>query len=610
MKHRSPRKGTLLAAVAVASLSVVSTLAQDKFRITGLGTLPGGSSSYSNALNNAGQATGYSTVSGAISHAFRYSNGTMLDLGALPNDLLSVGNDINNQGFVVGFSSAPANQHAAYFDGTSVVDIGTFPDGNFSIGQGINDSGQIVGYGNRGVGIPNQAAHEKAFLYSNGVMTDLGTLGGNKSYANAINNAGTVVGWSQTTTPNDRAFIRAGSQLVAIDPSAGYLNSYGYAVNSSGMVAGRMSNGNLLEAFIYDGTQTIPLGVLPGVGPNNALPTSSVDSSRAINDLGMVVGVSGVLGNFRAFLYANGQIHDLNLLQTAPGWRLDFARGINIHGQVSGKGQLTGVGERAYIGTPELHWQSGSGGNWDGANAWSWGVAPSNPHPVYVNRSLSGSTVVIGPAANTTIAELNIGTTGSGSAELQLQSNGALTLSPGIAGNGLVTVGSRGTLAGSGTISGNVVIQTGGRLSPGTGPGQITVDGSITLQSISNLDIDLEGDPNAPNAAGVTFDIITVTGTGNTFHVGGSNLNVIPHSGVQVGQQYVIVKAVNGATINHTQSFANLIAGLTYSSGGVAYTVSYSSDEITVTFSSVPEPGCMVPVLTASCLLRRRRRAD
>ena len=65
------------------------------------------------------------------------------------------------------------------FASISVKDLGTLPAKNIryvsTSATGINNNGQIVGASTNATG----SSH--AFLWQNGLMTDLGTLGGNNS---------------------------------------------------------------------------------------------------------------------------------------------------------------------------------------------------------------------------------------------------------------------------------------------------------------------------------------------------------------------------------------------------------------------------------------------
>ena len=71
-----------------------------------LGTLPGGTSSSANGINDRGEIVGRSDTANGVSHAFLLRRDKMLDLGTLSHDptLSSVANRINDGGDIVGSS--------------------------------------------------------------------------------------------------------------------------------------------------------------------------------------------------------------------------------------------------------------------------------------------------------------------------------------------------------------------------------------------------------------------------------------------------------------------------------------------------------------------------
>jgi probable HAF family extracellular repeat protein len=124
-----------------------------------LGVLPNDDASYASAINDAGQITGYSADQATViavpgsalahAHAFLWSKGRMNDLGTLPGDTSSYGDALNNQGDVVGQSGD--NGKAVLFSHGLVIDLNTrIPaDSGWMLGTatGINDKGQICGNG-------------------------------------------------------------------------------------------------------------------------------------------------------------------------------------------------------------------------------------------------------------------------------------------------------------------------------------------------------------------------------------------------------------------------------------------------------------------------------
>jgi probable HAF family extracellular repeat protein len=74
-----------------------------------------------------------------------------------------------------------------------MIDLGTFlGGGDYSVGRGVNALGQVTGEA-------RTPGAEHAFMYSNGTMIDLGTLGGNSSGGTGINILGQVIGWAETS---------------------------------------------------------------------------------------------------------------------------------------------------------------------------------------------------------------------------------------------------------------------------------------------------------------------------------------------------------------------------------------------------------------------------
>jgi probable HAF family extracellular repeat protein len=284
-------------------------------QIIDLGTL-GGNASVANAVNNRGEATGnalntildpfeasfgppgYFFFPGATQmHAFLWRDGPIEDLGTLGGPD-SVGEFVNERGQVAGvsytsFTPNPATgiptQDPFLWDNGTMIDLGTL-GGTAGWPWGLNNRGQVTGQSNLADDV-----HFHAFLWSRGVLTDLGTLGGDKSSARWINDAGEVVGRAELYPglKNRHGFLWKNGVMTDLGILAGDTCSTAYAINSSEQIVGDSGNcSSINRGFLWEnGGPIVDLQTL-------VIPGSDVtiQETNYINDAGEISGF-GTLPN-------------------------------------------------------------------------------------------------------------------------------------------------------------------------------------------------------------------------------------------------------------------------------------------------------------------------
>jgi probable HAF family extracellular repeat protein len=242
-----------------------------------------------------------------VSHATRWKNGVLTDLGALPGNGNSSGTaGINALGWIIAesqngqidpFSGAPEIRSVLLRNG-EVIDLGTF-GGNWSIPLTLNNAGVVVGFASNTIPYPSaffppSATQTRAYKWQNGVLTDLGTLGGPEANAVSINQSGQIAGISFTSfIPNP---------TTGIPPLHAVL----------------WDRGNMIDLGTLGGTYSglgscafTAFGANPCIGP----PWVE-EGTLLVNNPGQVMGTSNLAGDqvFHPFLWQLGQMQDLGTL--------------------------------------------------------------------------------------------------------------------------------------------------------------------------------------------------------------------------------------------------------------------------------------------------------
>lgn len=275
-----------------------------------------------------------------VAHAVRWKSGNLTDLGALPGDGNgSASGATNTRGWIAGqsedgeidpISGLPEVHATLWYDGR-ITDLGTF-GGHWSLGLTLNDAGDVVGLATNSTPdlyplFPPAGTQTRAFRWRNGVLRDLGTLGGNDAQALSVNLRGQIVGNSYTDSiPNDTTGIPT------------------------------------VHPFLWERGRMIDLGTLGGTyagagscnfGANCTSPVPQYEGSMLINNRRQVIGTSNLTGDqvFHPFIWEHGTMADIGTLGGDNG----VAIWLTENGEVVGQADV--AGSQAYHG---FYWKDGA----------------------------------------------------------------------------------------------------------------------------------------------------------------------------------------------------------------------------------------------------------
>jgi len=341
-----------------------------RYRLVDIGTL-GGPHSYGEIngdgiplLNNSGVVGSFADTASPdpktpncdvpdcfLAHAFRWKDGQITDLGALPGGLFSGAGSTNARGWMAGQSSTSTidpnlgvtEGRAVLWRNGQIVDLGDLPGGTESLSVYVNDSGQVVGFSDNGVPDANSffffptGTQIRTFLWENGTMRDIGTLGG-ASAVPGVNCSGqqrsVLVGASflnnspnpSTGVPTVEPFLWKDGVMTDLGTLGGTIG-FGYCPNYRGQIIGgsNLSGDVNFHAFLWENGTMTDLGTLGG--PNS--------EAIWINDAGLIVGSADLPGDnlHDAVVWKDGKIIDLGTLH---GEACSRGRGLNARGQVVG----------------------------------------------------------------------------------------------------------------------------------------------------------------------------------------------------------------------------------------------------------------------------------
>lgn len=350
------------------------------YQLQEVGTL-GGTESYATAISDNGWVVGGARLSNGRSQAIRMQVGGALQaIATLPGLDFSGAFSVNLNGDVVGVASTSASLYGSssqpwVFRSGQVIDLDPFDRGVYAAASAINDAGIVVGTTSF-VG----SGSVEGFRSVGGGIASLPGLVGDRcriSYGMGINQQGTIVGYAASPSDcgDNRAVLFPAGGGPAIDlGTLGGVNGQAQAINNFGDIVGYSELGSTRQNRATLWTSS---------GPQNLGTLAGASFALDINDEGIIVGYYlDTRNQQRACAWIGGQMYDLNTLMGSgsTGWRLLIATGVNAQGQIVGQGRNAAGRLRGFVLTPPCRSDYNQDGGTDGADissffdAWSAGL--------------------------------------------------------------------------------------------------------------------------------------------------------------------------------------------------------------------------------------------
>lgn len=308
---------------------------------------------YLRAGNDCGVWVGYRSKcprDDDYSWSIRWSVENGLETISSPPEVISaVADAVNDMGTVVGrFRAADHQEWACIWMKEKFIQIPPSPPGQWSGANCINQDGLVGGY--RQVPDPDGSGNlYVAFLWQDGVLTDIEPIWPGPGAVRALNDSGQAVGLFGTITTNSRGFRWSDGSCELLDTLPGHKVSEACIVRADGTafgISGFVPNPKNPYLFMYwpvvwPAGQTVPELLPIPDGFKGAVP-------ETMSDRGVMVvharNPTGASPPSRRMLFLKGEYFDLADRIIDPPWPSLKPQSISSNGEIAtANGQTTWI---------------------------------------------------------------------------------------------------------------------------------------------------------------------------------------------------------------------------------------------------------------------------